>query len=113
MSTITMIEQFEILDREFSIDELADIANRGMASGVGGFIYCNEIKSTFDLFEDEIMTYLNAKCDEIDGKSFIQWTVSNGHEYDSLYDIKADAVWTYVEFKAHDILTEQGHPDFV
>jgi hypothetical protein len=105
-----MTAEHTILDTSFETDQLVDIVNHGMSSGVGGFIYCHEIKNTFDLYEDEIMTYLNDKCDDIYGKSFIQWTVNNGHDYDSLYDIKADAVWTYVEFKAYDLLMEIEHP---
>ena len=112
MTTTAIRPEFEILDTSFELDTLVDIVNHGMSSGVGGFIYCHELKSTFDLYEDEIMTYLNSYCDDNFSMSLIQYLVQDGtkSDYDSLYDIKQDAVWMYVECKAHDILMQEEHP---
>lgn len=107
-----MPKEYQILDVSFEQDQLVDIVNHGMSSGVGGFIYNTEISNTFDLHEDELMTYLNETCDELYGKSFIQYIVEDGKntEFDCLLDIKLDAVWMYVECKARDILMEMEHP---
>ena len=107
MSTIA-VDQHQILDVELDTDQLVDIINHGMSAGVNGFIYHNELIESFNLFEDEINTYLNCKCDDYYGKSWIQH-LTNVH-IDCIDDLKQDAVWLYVEFKAYDILTEMGHP---
>ena len=80
--------------------------------GVAGFIYTSHLISKFDLFEDEIMTYTNAQCDELFGKSAIHHLTSHTKwDYDAINDIKADLVWLYVELKAQHIVSVEC-PDY-
>jgi len=54
-----MSRLFDALAERFDdLDELKDVANHGMASGFGGFIYYNEIRKFFFEHEDEIEDYL-------------------------------------------------------
>jgi len=108
-STIAEPTVHEILDVEFDTDQLVDIVNYGMAQGVSGFIYHYELKATFGLYEDEIMTYLNCWCDDIDGSTAIQY-LSKQNDYGDIQSLTSDLVWMYVETKAYDILTELKHP---
>jgi hypothetical protein len=114
MSSI-VVDQHQILDVELDTDKLVDIVQHGMSGGVSGFIYRNELIESFNLFEDEINTYLNSQCDAYYGKSWIQHLINDGtnSDYDCINDLKQDAVWLYVEFKAFDILTDIEHPAVV
>ena len=107
--SIMIATAHEILDVELDTDQLVDIVNHGMAQGVSGFIYHHQLKSTFDLFEDEIMSYLNCWCDDIDGKTAIDYVTSN-NSYDDIQSLTNDLVWMYVEAKAYEILTDMKHP---
>ena len=103
---------FTILDHEFEVDELVDIATYGMAQGVSGFIYYRDNVKHFDDNEDEIQDYLS------------DWVADNiGHDaggsfayfapdVEDITQLKGKLVWAYVELKAHDILCEIKHPDF-
>ena len=107
MTTITQTST--ILDTDYDVDTLVDIVNHGMSSGVGGYIYYTTIESTFNEYEDEIMTFLNFWFDDNYGTTYINQRAET-KVFDSLSDIKGDALWTYVELKAHDILMQQEHP---
>ena len=106
---ITTTQVHEVLDVELDTDQLVDIVNHGMAQGVSGFIYHHQLKSTFDLYEEEIMSYLNCYCDDIDGSTAIQY-LSKFNEYADIQELTNDLVWMYVETKAHEILTDMKHP---
>jgi hypothetical protein len=107
---------FTILDREFEVDELCDIANHGMAQGVSGFIYTRDNVKHFDDNDDEIEEYLSDwyhdNMGEDDYISSIAGANNNSYPVGSIDELKNRMVWTYVELKAHDILCEIKHPDF-
>ena len=109
---LTAVETYEVLDTELELSQLKDICSHGMQAGVAGFIYTSQLISKFDLFEDEIMTYTNERCDELYGKSAIHYLTSHTKwDYDSINDIKSDLVWLYVELTAHHIVSAEC-PDF-
>jgi hypothetical protein len=39
---------YDILGREFDLDELKDVATYGASQGVSGFIYTSELRDIFD-----------------------------------------------------------------
>ena len=96
---------FTILDREFDVDELRDIVHHGMSSGVGGFIYTRDCVDKFDENDDEIQDYLsdwvydNVGGDESSFKYFAP-------DCEDISQLKNKLVWSYVELKAFDILSE-------
>ena len=75
-----MSRLFDALENRFDdVDELKDIYNHGMASGFGGFIYCNEIRTFFFEHEDEIEDYLyNNYGDELAESIARRHTTVNG-----------------------------------
>lgn len=98
---------FTILDTEFDIDELKDIATYGMSSGVSGFIYYHENVKHFDDNDDEIQDYLSDWVhDNIGGdeSSFSYFA----KDVEDITQLKNKLVWAYVELKAGDILMENG-----
>jgi len=109
---------YEILDREFNVDELRDIANNGMAQGVNGFIYTHELLKCFNKHEDEILGSLDYEADDLgesSGMSLVITSLTSGDPdiWYSLNDIKTHSVWTYVEIKAYRILCDRNDPEFV
>lgn len=80
-----------------------------MAQGVSGFIYNHQLKSTFDLYEDEIMSYLNCYCNDLNNTTAIGY-VTLFKDYENSQGLINDLVWMYVEVKAHEILTNIKHP---
>ena len=50
---------YDILGREFDLDELKDVATYGASQGVSGFIYTSELRDIFDDNDDEIQDYLS------------------------------------------------------
>ena len=105
---------FTILDHEFDVDELVDIANHGMSAGVSGFIYTRDNVKHFDDNDDEIEEYLSDWYhDNMGEDNYISAIASNGpFSVGSIDELKNRMVWMYVELKAHDILCEIKHPDF-
>ena len=96
---------WSILDHEFEIDELRDIATHCMAMGVGGFIYYHENTALFNEHDDEIQDYLSDWVhDNIGGdeSSFSYFA----KDVEDITQLKNKLVWAYVELKAHDILTQ-------
>ena len=101
MTTITRMHT--ILDHEFELDELKDIATYGMAQGVSGFIYYSENVKHFDDNDDEIQDYLSDWYhDNIGGDegSFAYFA----KDVEDIAQLKNKLVWSYVELKAHEIL---------
>ena len=107
MTTIT--ETFTILDTDYDVDTLVDIVNHGMVSGCGGYITYHTCSETFKEFEEEIMTYLNFYFDDNYGTTYINQRAET-KVFESIIDVMTDAVWSYVELQAMDILMQQKHP---
>ena len=105
---------FTILEHEFEIDELVDIANYGMAQGVSGFIYTRDNVKHFDDNDDEIEEFLSDwYYDNMGERNYIGMIAGDGeHSVGSVDELKNRMVWSYVELKAHDILVDIKHPDF-
>ena len=99
--TLTMTKTFTLLGEELDIDKLRDINNHGMAGGVSGFIYTNELESKFDNWSDEILMTCDQWADDVDGTCAIHYIARNNNDYH--YDqIKSDLVWLYMEIKADE-----------
>ena len=107
MTTTTMNT---ILDVEFDIDELEDIVNHGMSGGVSGFIYTRDCVDKFNEHDDEIEEYLSDWYhDNMGENNYIGAIASNGmFSVGSIDELKTRMVWSYVELKAYDILSELG-----
>lgn len=115
--TATLTKTFTILDHEFDIDQLNEIATHGMSQGVNGFIYSSELHDIFERHEHVILDALDSYADDIGASSamsMITESIQRGddeHHY-TMQDIKETAVWMYVEMVAHNILVENEHPDW-
>ena len=105
---------YYILDEEFELGELRDIAIFGMSQGVSGFIYTRDCVDKFNDHEDEIEEYLSDWYhDNMGENNYIGVISSNGtFSVGSIDELKTRMVWAYVELKTHEILTEIKHPDF-
>ena len=97
---------FTILDTEFDVDELCDIANHGMSAGVSGFIYTRDCVDKFNEHDDEIEEYLSDWYhDNMGENNYIGAISSNGtFSVGSIDELKTRMVWMYVELKAQEIL---------
>ena len=114
--TVTAVKTFTILDQEFDMDALHDIATHGCQAGVSGFIYSSELHDVFDKYEDDIFEFLDGYADELGEKSGTQMVidyVTRDDEYYTMQDIKEKAVWMYVELFARDLLISNEHSDWV
>jgi hypothetical protein len=107
--TATSTRMYTILDTEFDIDELKDIATYGMSGGVGGFIYYHETTKAFDDNDDEIQDYLSDWVhDNKPGYDNEGSFAYFGRECEDITQLKNKLVWAYVELKASEILMENG-----
>ena len=114
--TATSVKTFTILDQEFDMDALNDIAKHGCEAGVSGFIYSSELHDVFDKHEDKIFDYLDDYADQLGEKSGMQMIINyltRDDDYYCMQDIKEKAVWMYVELNAVDLLLRNEHPDWV
>ena len=105
--SITAQQLFFILDQEFTLDELRDIANHGANTGVPGFTYSSDLRDLWDKHEDYITDWLDGFCDDTLGQSMMsyiaeqlshddnQWTMQQLIEY---------ACWMYLELRAQEIV---------
>lgn len=114
----TATQQFDILGREFEVDELVDIANHGVSVGVSGFIYSTELMECYDKHEDTILDELDTFADDLGEQSGLAMVINSYTKGDedchyTMQCIKEHAVWMYVEKRAYDILCSISHPDFV
>ena len=104
----TINKLYTILDHEFDIDELKDIATHGMAQGVSGFIYTRDCVNKFNDNEDEIEEYLSDWYHDNIGEDNYLGAIAGSHGIDypacSIQELKNRMVWSYVELKAHEIL---------
>lgn len=112
----TETEMFEILDEEFELDELGDIATHGCAAGVHGFIYTIEILRAYDKYEDEILEALDQFADDLGEGNALKLCMNSVERRGmdpTMNNIKETAVWTYVEMTAYNLCIDNNHPDFV
>tara|TARA_S200002703_G_C3719650_1_gene221103 strand:+ start:417 stop:749 length:333 start_codon:yes stop_codon:yes gene_type:complete len=102
---------YDILGREFDLDELKDVANYGASQGVPGFIYYSELRDIFDDNDDEIQDYLSDWVhDNIgDGESSFSYFAK---DVEDITQLKGKLVWAYLELKAYECLVDAKHPDF-
>ena len=92
-------------DAAFTIEELRDIVNHGMAQGVPMFIYTKDNVAWFDENEDIIEEYLSDWYhDNMGEDNYIHALTEGRPELCSIQALKQHMVWTYVELKAHEIL---------
>ena len=105
---MTVATMHNILDVEFEVDELKDIVNHGMSGGVGGFIYTRDCVDKFNEHDDEIEEYLSDWYhDNMGENNYIGAIASNGtFSVGSVDELMTKMVWSYVELKAHEILTQ-------
>ena len=112
----TETQLFEILDEEYTLEELGDIAIHGCAAGVHGFIYTIEIQRAYEKYEDEILEALDQFADDLGEKSSLHMLINSieRRKMDpTMNNIKEMAVWTYVEMTAYNLCCDNNHPDFV
>ena len=102
---------YTILDTEFEADELIDIVNHGMSAGVGGFIYTRDCVDKFNEHDDEIEEFLSDWYFDTHGeRNYIGMIAGEGnHSVGSIDELKTRMVWSYVELKAFEILSENGY----
>ena len=108
--TSTVTRSYTILDHEFEADQLKDIVNHGMSAGVSGFIYTRDNIAKFDEFEDEVEEFLSDwYYDNMGESNYLHAMTENHEEIASVDALKQHMVWTYVELKAFEILSENGY----
>ena len=101
---------YYILDEEFELGELRDIAIFGMSQGVSGFIYTRDCVDKFNDHEDEIEEYLSDWYHDNMGEKDYIGVIASGVDtmgnrpVCSINALKTRMVWCYVELKAHEIL---------
>ena len=107
----TINRNYTILDHEFDVDQLKDIVNHGMSAGVSGFIYTRECCEAFDEHEDDIEAYLSDWYHDNMGEDNYLGAIASSGDYPvcSIDALKNRMVWSYVELKAFEILSENGY----
>lgn len=115
---MTATKTFTILDREFEVDELKDVANHGMSGGVSGFIYSTELADIYDKHEETILDVLDTLADDLGEQSGIAMVINSYTKNDdecfyTMQNIKEHSVWMFVEVSAYKILVAIEDPDFV
>ena len=108
--TQTVSRTYTILGSEFDVDQLKDVVNHGMSSGVPGFTYYSDTIAKFNEFEDDIETYLSDWYHDNMGEDNYINAITGVH--DRIYSIDAlknTMVWIYVELVAFEILSENGY----
>ena len=109
--TTTISRTYTILDTEFDVDQLKDIVNHGMSSGVGDFIYTRDCVNKFNEHDDVIEEFLSDwYFDNLGERNYIG-VISEGTDYPvgSIDELKTRMVWSYVELKADEILANNGY----
>ena len=109
--TSTVTRSYTILDHEFEADELIDIVNHGMSSGVSGFIYTRDCVAKFNEHDDEIEEFLSDWYFDTMGERDYIGAISKGTDnpVGSVDELKNRMVWSYVELKADEILAHNGY----
>ena len=109
--TATINRNYTILNVEFDADQLKDIVNHGMSAGVSGFIYTRDCIDKFNEHDDEIEEYLSDWYhDNMGEDNYIGAIASSGtFSVGSVDELMTKMVWSYVELKAFEILSENGY----
>ena len=103
-------DMYTILDVEFNTDELKDIVTHGMSAGVSNFIYTRDNVAKFNEHDDEIEEYLSDWYhDNMGEDNYIHAMTDGRPELCSIDALKQHMVWSYVELKAFEILSENGY----
>ena len=107
MTIATDTKMYYILDNEFELDELRDIANHGAQGGVAGFTYSSDMRDMWDKHEEVITDYLDAFCDDCFGQSslsYIAETLDHDDKFWTMQQVIELACWMYLELRAQDIV---------
>ena len=97
-------------DAAFTVDELKDIVTHGMSQGVPMFTYTRDNVQWFDENEDTIEEYLSDWYhDNMGEDNYIHAMTADRPELCSIDALKQHMVWSYVELKAFEILSENGY----
>ena len=107
MTSTIASAQFNILDREFELDELRDIVEHGMSQGVSGFIYSSELYDVFEKHESVITYYLDCFCEDNFNQSMWAYIAEQLSFDDQLWtkqELMEYAVLLYVELRAGDLV---------
>jgi hypothetical protein len=98
-------------DAAFDVDQLKDIVNHGMSQGVPMFTYTKDCVQWFNENEDTIEEYLSDWYYDNMGERDYIGAISKGNDYPvgSVDELKNRMVWSYVELKAFEILSENGY----
>ena len=105
--SITAQQLHFILDQEFTLDELRDIANHGANTGVAGLTYSSDLRNLWDKHEYIITDYLDGFCDDNFGQSslyYIAEQLSNDDKFWTMQCVIEYAIWMYVELRAQEIV---------
>ena len=90
---------FDVINNEYTIDELNDIVEHGCASGCASHhIYYSDNVSFYDKYEVDIVEYIT---DAI-GSEFLTETFDNNEG--NLTGYKNDIVWTFIELYAMELI---------
>lgn len=114
----TLTRTFNILGQEFDLDQLNDIATHGCAAGVSGFIYSSDLYDIWVEHGVEILRELDSVAEDLGeacGTAMVikAFTKGDDEAYYCAQNIKETAIWMYVELQAVNLLTENGHMDWV
>jgi hypothetical protein len=111
--TITAAQLYFVLDNEFTLDELRDIAEHGAKIGVPGFTYSSDMRNLWDKHEDVITDYLDGYCDDTFGQSslsYIAEQLSFDDKFWTMQQVIEYACWMYLELRANEIVnTVEGN----
>ena len=83
-----------------------------MSAGVSGFTYTRDCVNKFNEHDDEIGEYLSDwYYDTMGERNYIGSIAlcTGGHPVCSIDELMNRMVWTYVELKAFEILSENGY----
>jgi hypothetical protein len=93
---------YTILDQEFELGELRDIAIFGMSMGVSGFILTQDCVQKFNENEDLIEDYLSDWYHDNKGEN--NYIKAIADDVQSIDELKNKMVWAYLEHKADEII---------
>ena len=110
MYTIFEAQDSNERDASFDVDTLQDIVNHGMSAGFPMFTYTRDNIQWFDENSDTIEEYLSDWYMDNMGEANYIFAMTEGHpEIASIDALKQHMVWSYVELKAFEILSENGY----
>ena len=92
-----------ILGVEFEEEDLLQIVQDGMRSGIEGFTYLHQCADKFDEHDDEIQDYLSDWCfdNDLEKCSFTYFAP----DAEDITQLKTKLVYAYVELRAQEELS--------